>query len=252
MVGRIKAGGLTAEQLEAQLTTSLKVYLEEPEVAVSIMEFQSQPVSIIGAVGSPGVHQLQGRKTLVEVLSMAGGLRPDAAPVAKITRRLEYGPVPLPGAKTDPTGQYSIAEVDLKAVIEAKTPEKNIAILPDDVISVPRAEMVYILGDVARAGALPLSNGDAISVLEALSTSGGALRTANASKSKILHAAAGGGPRTEVPIDLKKIQEGKANDVSLMAGDILFVPGSNSKRITAKAIETAVQPAPAATYGIIR
>lgn len=253
MVGRVQAGGLTAEQLEAELSRRLKIFLEEPEVAVSVGEFHSQPVSIIGAVGTPGVQQLQGRKTLVEVLSMAGGLRPDAAPKAKITRRLEWGRIPLPGAADDPTGQFSIAEVDLKSIIEARTPEKNIAICPQDVISVPRAEMVYVLGDVTRAGALPLNDGDRISVLEALSTSGGALRTANPAKARILRPVAGTDKRTELAVDLKQIQAGKASDIPLLAGDVLFIPGSNSKRMSARAIEVAVQMGTMAlTYGMIR
>ena len=107
MVGRIHAGGLTPEQLEAEITKRLKVYLEEPEVTVSIAEFKSQPVSIVGAVSQPGVHQLEGQKTLVEVLASAGGLRADAGPTLKITRRLEYGRIPLPGAADDPTHQFS-------------------------------------------------------------------------------------------------------------------------------------------------
>ena len=105
MVGRVKAAGLTAGQLEGELAKRLKIFLEEPDVSVSVAEFHSQPVSIIGAVGAPGLHQLEGHKTLVEMLSVAGGLRPDAGPTANITRRLEWGRVPLPGAKDDPTGQ---------------------------------------------------------------------------------------------------------------------------------------------------
>ena len=253
MAGRIQAAGLTSEQLESAIAARLKVYLEQPDVAVSVAEFRSQPVSILGAVGSPGVHQLQGRKTLVEMISLAGGLRPDAAPVAKITRRLEHGRVPLSGAKDDPTGQFSIAEVDLKAIIDARTPENNILIVPEDVITVPRAEMVYVLGDIAKPGALALTGGDSISALEALSTAGGALRTASASKAKILRLAPGGSRRIEVPLDLKKVQQGKADDVQMVAGDILFVPGSNTKRASTKVLETALQAGTmAATYGIIR
>src|SRR5438874_3482475 len=97
-IGRVQAGGLTVEALEAELVKRLKVYLEEPDVAVSVTEYQSQPVSIFGEVMTPGVHQLEGRKTLVEMLSLAGGLKDEAGPSIRITRRLEYGPIPLPGA----------------------------------------------------------------------------------------------------------------------------------------------------------
>jgi polysaccharide export outer membrane protein len=253
MIGRVQAAGMTAGQLEAELTKRLKVYLEEPDVAVSVAEFHSQPVSIIGAVGSPGLHQLEGHKTLVEMLSLAGGLRPDAGPTAKITRRLEWGRVPLPGAKDDPTGQFSIAEVNLRSIINAKDPEENIAICPEDIISVPQADMVFVLGEVTKTGGLPLNEGDRMSVLEALSNAGGALRTASPAKAQILRIVPGSKKREELPVNLRKVQAGKADDVSLMAGDILFVPGSNTKRASIRAAEAAVQVGTMAlTYGMIR
>ena len=253
MIGRIHAAGLTAEELEAELTKRLKFYLEEPEVAVSVAEFRSQPVSVIGEVGTPGVHQVQGRKTLIEILSLAGGLRPDAGSSVRITRRLDQGRIPLPGATDDPTGKFSIAEVDLKSLLEAKSPEKNIVICPHDVISVPHAEVVYVLGEVGKAGPVVLTEGHSMSVLEAVSSSGGVLRTAATANAKILRPSEGGRRRTEVPVDLKKILKGQADDLPLLAGDILFVPGSNSKRATTRAIEAALQVGIlAGTYGAIR
>ena len=251
MVGRIHAGGLTAEELEAEISKRLKVYLEEPEVTVSITEFRSQPVSILGAVSSPGVHQLEGRKTLVEILAVAGGLRPDAGPAVKITRRLEYGRIPLPGAVDDPTHQFSIAEVQLKSVLEAKNPEYNILIRPHDVISVPRAEMVYVIGEVGHAGALPLSEGDSLSVLEAVSSSGGMLRTAAVSHARILRPVPGQQKRSEVVVDFKKIMAGQSADIPLLAGDVLVVPGSTGKHAVYRALEAAVTAGTfIASYGV--
>ena len=69
----------------------LKVHLQEPDVAVTVTEFRSQPVSVIGAVGKSGVRQLEGRKTLIEMLSLAGGVTADAGPTLRITRRLDRG-----------------------------------------------------------------------------------------------------------------------------------------------------------------
>jgi polysaccharide export outer membrane protein len=253
MIGRVQAAGLTARELEVELAKRLKIYLEEPDVAVSVTEFHSQPVSIIGAVGSPGLHQLEGHKTLVEMLSIAGGLRPDAGPTAEITRRLQWGRIPLGNAKDDASGRFSIAEVNLKSIINAKDPEQNIAMCPQDIISVPQAELVFVLGEVTKTGGLPLNMGDRMSVLEALSNAGGALRTASPSKAQILRIVAGNNKRTEVPVDLKRIQAGKADDVSLIAGDILFVPGSNAKRASMRAAEAALQVGTMAlTYGMIR
>jgi polysaccharide export outer membrane protein len=241
MVGRIHAGGLTPEQLETEIAKRLKVYLEEPEVIVSVAEFKSQPVSVVGAVSQPGVHQLEGQKTLVEVLAAAGGLRQDAGATITITRRLEYGRIPLPGAADDPTHQFSIAEVNLKSVMEAKNPEYNIPIRPHDLISVPRAEVIYVIGEVGHQGALTLNEGASISALEAVSTSGGMLRTAAPSRARILRPVPGQDKRTELAVDLKRILAGRSDDMPLLAGDILVVPGSAGKHAVYRALEAAVQ-----------
>ena len=253
MVGRVHAAGLSVEALEAELAKRLSVYLEEPDVAVNVMEYQSQPVSIFGEVTSPGVHQLQGRKTLVEILALAGGLKSEAGPSLRITRRLEYGRIPLPSAADDPTGQFSIAELPLKPLIDARSPDKDILIQPFDIISVPRAEFIYIAGEVTKAGAVSLTEAHSISVIEALSSTGGILKTAAAQKSRILRSVAGSSRREQVPIDVTKIMNGKAEDVQLLAGDILFVPGSAAKKASVRAIEAAVQAGTVMlTYGVIR
>jgi polysaccharide biosynthesis/export protein len=253
MAGRIHAAGLTSEQLEAELTKRLSVYLEKPDVAVTISEFHSQPVSVIGAVNTPGVHQIEGRKTLVEILSSAGGLQQDAGPTITITRRIEWGRIPLASAKDDPTVKFSVAEIDLKPLISAKTPEKNIVIRPYDVISVPRAENVYVIGEVAKVGPLTLNEGHSISVLQAVSSSGGVLRTAAAGNAKILRPVAGSSKWAEFPVDIKKILKGQAKDQTLVAGDILFVPDSAGKRVGLRALEAAIQMGTlAGTYGAVR
>ncbi len=252
MAGRIQAGGLTVEQFETEVTKRLKNYLEQPEVTVSISEYRSQPVSIIGAVTSPGVHQIEGSKTLLEILAVAGGLRSDAGPTVAITRKLEYGPIPVPGAKDDATHQYSVATINLKQVSEARNPEYNIVIRPHDVLSVARAESVYVIGEVSKAGSLSLSEGQSMSVLEAVSSSGGLLRTAAPNHSMILRLAAGQSRRNEIPVDVKKIMAGQSDDAQLIAGDVLVVPGSTGKRAALRTLEAAIQAGTVfASYGIV-
>jgi polysaccharide export outer membrane protein len=210
-------------------------------------------VSVIGAVSTPGVRQLEGRKTLIEVLSMAGGISADAGPSLRITRRLEQGRIPLPGATEDTTGGFSIAEVDVRSLLDARAPEQNIVIRPYDVISVPRAEIIYVVGEVARPGPLPLSGGHSISVMEAVSSSGGVLRTAAPTRARILRRTPGDQKRAELDIDLKKIMQGKADDLPLSAGDILVVPDSSGKRVAARAVEAAIQMGMIlGTYGAVR
>ena len=102
MIGRLHAGGLTVDQLETEIATRLKVYIVEPEVTVSITEFRSQPVSVVGAVATPGVHQLEGRKTLVEILAIAGGLRPDAGLASRSPGASNSGASRYPAPRTIP------------------------------------------------------------------------------------------------------------------------------------------------------
>lgn len=253
MIGRVEAGGLTVEQLEAELIKRLKIYLENPEVAVSMVELHTLPVSVIGEVATPGVQQFRGSKSLVDILSMAGGLRPDAGPNALITRRLEWGRVPLPGASDDASGKFSVAPVSLKALMDGSNPEINIPVQPYDVISVPRAEFIYVMGEVTKAGPLVLNESQSMSILQAISSSGGVLRTSSLRQAKILRPIMGGPKRAELPVDIKQIMDGKANDQPLLAGDILLVPGSSGKRATLRAIEAAIQMGTmVATYGVIR
>jgi len=242
-VGVVQASGLTARQFESKLSSDLKRYFVRPQVAVSIVEFRSQPVSVIGEVNQPGVHQLRGHKTLVEVLSMAGGLKNDAGYSLKITRASEWGPIPLPGAKSDSSGNFSVAEVKLSAILTSTTPEENILIRPNDVIYVPRGQMVYVIGEVMKAGGFVLSDNQTISVLRVLSLAGGLSPQASAQNARILREKENGAERTEVAVNVKEILSGKAEDMALRSEDILFIPDSPSKKAAVRIAEVALQTA---------
>ena len=229
LIGRVRAAGRTLEQLEAELVEQLRFYVREPRVSVGISHFRSQPVSVIGAVNKPGVHQLEGRKTLIEMLSLAGGLRKDAGHEVKITRRIEWGVIPLAGAESDPSGRFSTAEVNLQAVMEARNPAENVLIMPHDVITVPRAEMIYVIGGVHRSGGFVLNERESISVLQALALAGGLRATAKKKAGKILRRAEPGAQRVEIAVNLNKIMAGASLDVPLEREDILFVPHSGGK-----------------------
>lgn len=241
-IGRVRAGGSTVELLQTELQARYSSIIREPQVTVTVEEFRSQPVSIIGAVNTPGVHQIRGRKSLVEVLSMAGGLRQDAGNTVKLTRLKEWGRIPLDSATEDATGHFSVATIDLKSLMEARDPAVNILVQPDDVISIPKAEMVYVIGEVPRTGGFVLSERRSMSLLEALTLAGGINHgTASAEKSRILRLAQSDETRVEIPVNLTKVMSGKGEDIQLMPGDILFIPSSAAKRASIRAIEAAIQ-----------
>lgn len=241
LVGRMHVAGMTVQDAEQNLDKALSAYIRDPQVVVNVTEVRSAPVSIMGAVNTPGVHQVQGHKTLLEMLASAGGLRTDAGYSVRITRSLEWGCIPLPGAKLDPSGQFSVAELNLKKIMEAKDPADNIQILPHDVISVPKAEMVFVVGDVKRSGGFVLGEHQSISVLQALSMAEGLGSAADAHHARILRLRPDQDQREELPVDIKNIFAGKKPDVPMQAEDILFVPDSTGKKAALRAIEAAVQ-----------
>ena len=241
VIGRVRVAGLTISQVENELAKRLTSYVLRPDVSVSVTEFHSQPVSVIGSVRTPGVQQVQGRKTLIEMLSLAGGLDPTAGTTLKITRRLESGRIPLPTASDDPTGKYSVAEVSLKSILDARNPEENILVKPNDVISVPRAETIYVIGQVHKAGGFVLNDRESVTVLQALAMAGDLDNTARPQDSKILRRSSEGASRTEIAVDLRSIREGKARDVPMQSDDILFVPSSASKKAGIRALEAVIQ-----------
>jgi len=242
LAGRIRASGLTLQQFESDIAKRLSTYVLHPDVSVSVIEFRSQPISVVGAVKNPGTQQVQGRKTLLEVLSQAGGIdSANAGSILKLTRLKEWGPIPLPNATTDPTNQFSIAQINLRSLMAATSPEENIQIKPNDVISVPRAGTVYVIGEVVKSGGFLLSDSPEITVLQALSMAGGLDKMAQPKHARILRRSNGEAERTEIPVNLTDVLEGKTPDLKMQSEDILFVPNNLPKRAAVRAIEAAVQ-----------
>ena len=241
LAGRVHVAGLTVQQTEQELNKVLSTYIRHPQVVVNVAEIRSQPVSVLGAVNAPGVHQVQGHKTLLEMLALAGGIRPDAGYSVRITREVAWGCIPLPKAEVDASGRFSVAELNLKKIMEAKTPEENIQIFPHDVISVPKAEMVYVIGEVKRSGGFVLGEHQSISVLQALSLAEGLNGAADTRHARILRLKRDADQREELAVDVKDVLTGKKPDVALQGDDILFIPGSTGKKAALRALEAAIQ-----------
>lgn len=241
LAGRIAVTGLTVESLEKEIAKQLSGIMQNPEVTVSVAEYRAHPVSVLGAVRNPGVYQVTGPKTLFEVLSLAGGLNPDASNRVKITRPISVGQLPLPNVSVDKTGEFYVAELSVRNVMEAKNPEENITVFANDVVTVPKADLVYVVGAVHRSGGFPLSEKAQISVLQAVSLAEGLDKTASAKSARILRQEGTGAGRTEVAVNLDKIMDGHAEDLALQANDILFIPNSMAKSASIRALEAAIQ-----------
>jgi polysaccharide biosynthesis/export protein len=242
-VGRVRATGLTLYELEKELREGLLKIIKDPDVVVNVVDYHSQPVSVLGEVNTAGEFQVEGQKKLLEALSLAGGFTEQVGNTVTVTRELQWGRIPLPNAHDDPTGQFSIASVSVKTVLHSGSPEQNIQVMPNDVISVSRAEIVYVIGSVNMPGGFPLGQDETLSTLQVLSLAQGPETTASLQKAKIIRLVAGSNARTELPIDLKQLLEGRVADVPLQPGDILFVPSSSLKRAGARTVQAIVNAA---------
>jgi polysaccharide export outer membrane protein len=244
LIGRVEASGLTLEELRASLRSRLTRYIINPKVVVNLINNQSRTVSVVGAVNSPGVRSLSEQQHLVDVISMAGGASKDAGYLVMITRQARFGEIPLPDASFDAAGAFSTASVPLDDLLASKNPSNNVLIYPGDVISIPRAEIVYVLGTVKKAGGFPLATKKSMSLLHTLSLAEGFDRDAAPGKARILRPTDGGdGQVREIPVNLSKILKGEDPDVPLYPNDILYVPNSLTKLTARRAAEAVLQVA---------
>ena len=240
LIGPVHAAGLTISELRAQIKEKYRKYVLDPVVNVTVVEFHSQPVTVVGSVNLPGVHQIEGPKRLLEVISIAGGLKDQAGSKVAITRELSSGPLPLPDARTDVGGRFSVGEVDLVGLISGNNPSRNIIIKPHDIVSVPAAELIYVLGEVKKPGGFTLHSHANIFALEAVAMADGLEKTARPKNARILRVVGDGKNRTIIRTDLSRIMDGKSPDIPLQANDILLIPNNVPRAAALRGIETAI------------
>jgi len=169
-IGRVQAGGLTLRGLEAQLKKQLVdgAIFKDPQLAVAIESYKSQKLHIVGEVRSPGTYPLTGDMSLIEAIARAGSTLPTASGEALIVRAKAGA---SPSGPTMPSGETTdVTTVDLKQ-LQSGALSKNVALKDGDTIFVPRAESVFVFGQVRNPGAYPVPQGT--TVLQALSLAGG-------------------------------------------------------------------------------
>ena len=241
LAGRIKASGQTIPELKAELAQKYLKYLSKPAIDINLVASGSQPVSVVGEVSNPGVHQLDGTKRLLDLLSMCGGLKADAGPIVLVTRKEKWGPINAGKVRLDPATGDSTANFQIDALMTSQASENNIVMRPDDVVSVPRADLVYVVGDVKKAGGFQLSVHETLLLTQALTLAEGLGPDNAAKKARILRQVPGGdGTPRQIPVDVDKIFSGKSPDVQLFANDVLFIPRSGTKAATRRAVDAAI------------
>jgi polysaccharide export outer membrane protein len=231
ILGKVRAGGLTVQAVEADLVTKLRDYIRDPQVTITVVQYRSDPVFVVGMFRAPGIYPLVGNHTLVELVSSIGGLQPNASRRIKITRRAEYGAIPLPNSIESKDKRVSSVEVSLESLTQAINPAEDIVLQAYDIISADQAQKVYVNGEVTKVSGIELNGRDNISVIQALTEAGGLTQYATRERVVVLRPVLGTSRRAEINIDLKRVLEGKDIDFPLLPNDVLYVPRSAKRSV---------------------
>jgi polysaccharide export outer membrane protein len=214
-IGSVRVGGLNTAEASAVIAHRYVdgQFLKHPEVSVFVEEYATQSVSVLGQVVHPGPVSISTGRSLVDVISMAGGL----TDIADRHITIERG-----GAS------HGLVEVFL-----SNNPEDafnaNVEVFPGDKILVPKAGIVYVLGDVGRPGGYVMQNNSRMTVLQAVAMASGVNRTASEGRARLIHNSNGKFDERELP--LKEIEQGTAPDELLQADDVIYIPFSFGKNM---------------------
>lgn len=213
LLGRVEIRGMTQNELEKRLAELLEEkYLRNARVSVFIREYRSTQVAIIGAVGKPGMYELVGRRNLLQMISLAGGFRENAANELYVLREGESGIA------------ASIA-IDLDDLLVNGNQKLNIPLQPNDVVNVPadRIIHVYVFGRVRNPGALQVRMSRGINLLQAIAQAGGLADGASRRGVTVKRKDPKTGREIEIKVNLRNIIRGRKPDIELLEGDVVFV-----------------------------
>ena len=228
LIGEVKAACRTEPELADAIRHLYTEYQKDPQVDVFIKDYHSQTVAVIGAVKSPGRFQLRRNMRVLEMLSFVGGPDPSAGRTVQVIRN------PLLSHRCDPGSSNpgadeseDIVESFELAEVMRGIPEANPYVRPGDIITILIADQVYVVGNVLRPSAVPLT--EPLTVSRAIAMVGGTLADTKSDRVRIVRQLASGA-KSELRVDLKAIERRNAEDILLQPNDIIDVPTSEGKR----------------------
>lgn len=226
LIGEVRVAGLTPREVASDLQVRLSQggYFNHPEVEVFVKEYATQGVSVLGEVQKPGIYPLLGSRTLFDVLSAAQGTTQTAGDKVYITHR-------------DRPQQPEIVKIsyDVKGAAQS-----NVPVLPGDTIIVPKAGMVYVVGNVQKpTGIVMVDSG--LTVLKAIALAQGIAPNAALDRARLVRKTSDG--QTAIPLKLKQMLAAKEPDMPLQPDDVIFVPNSLAASGFKRGLELALQTA---------
>lgn len=214
LVGEINVSGLAATEVRDRLERVLRErYVNRANVSVVVKEFANKPVSVLGAVMRPGSLNISGRFTLLQAISAAGGLAPNAGKRIFILR-------------TKDNGQTETIEIRTDDLMQRSSTSWNLPVFPSDVVNIPakRTVTVFVMGEVKNPGALDFDADDRLTLLTALAKAGGL--SDRASKKITVKRRAEDGRDSESVVNYNRVVSGKDRDPELHSDDVVIVKSS--------------------------
>jgi polysaccharide export outer membrane protein len=255
-LNRLTAQGKTPEGLGKELADKLRgKYLKDPQVLVTVKQFNSRSFFIAGAVQRPGVYQIEGHPSLFKLITVAGGLRENFGSTAFIIRETRDKKaasssedasgmklVPASGQSAPDKGapdkgadssgeeapEYTLKTVNITGMLKGRI-EQNTYLEPGDFVNIPPADVFYVAGEVNAPGSFPLSEGTTLR--QAMALAQGTTFNAAAGDGVIFRTDPATGRRDEIKIDIGAVMKNKKQDVQLQANDIVMVPNSKGKTV---------------------
>ena len=223
----IQVRGMVPSQLESAIARALTKgnVLVDPVVTVTIVEYQSRPVNVVGAVKNPLVFQATRPIPLLDAIARAGGIREDAGSDIVVSKEAMQDGKPTRITQTIP----------VRKLIDNADPSLNVMLHGGEEVLVPEALKIYVVGNVRKPGAYPVRSDEETTILQLLALSEGL--APYSAKVAYVYRRAPGGTKTELPVELGKIMKRKAPDVPLQANDILYIPDNKGQRLTAQTID---------------
>jgi polysaccharide biosynthesis/export protein len=216
-VGNVKVAGLTPANAAIAIQDQLIAahYMRHPVVLVTIEQFATQSVSVLGEVKAPGAFPIATPRSILDVLALAGGLTSAADRNIVIERR---------GEPTHRVHYNYSNNPDLAA-------DNQVLVNPGDTILVPRAGIVYILGDVNRPGGYPMTNNESkMTMLQALALAGGVSKSAKQGGARLIRKDSDG-TYSDKRLSVGDLQEGKIPDIAMQPGDVIYIPFSFGRNL---------------------
>ena len=215
LVGALFVAGLTPGEAEQTVSAALAAggFMQNAQVSVEVDQYASAEISVSGQVQHPGSYPVTTPRDLMDVVSQAGGLTPAADTLVTIRRRGAQGTTLQASLVNDP-------RVAMR---------NSILVYPGDLVIVPKAGIVYVLGDVARPGGYAMVNDAQLSLMEAVALAAGTNKTASETHVRLIRKTADG--PIDIPVSLKAMEQGTTPDMQLRPEDVIYIPYSTTKNI---------------------